>query len=286
MDKLRMISDSGARYVNLGCGSRYDHRWTNLDVIPHGPSVLAADFRTGIPLPDKSCDVVYHSHVLEHFQREEGEKFIRECYRVLRPGGLMRVVLPDLEQICRLYLAKLDAGSSSDERQNTEYTWIMLELFDQTVRDTSGGEMLRFLGKVENRQNHFVQERLGPQLREMCQTSGDRRRTFSEIRAKLPRKLNNIVSRVRDVVAGYLILGARGREALRIGRFRQSGEIHYWMYDTYSLSRLLRIVGFVDAVSQSANNSGIPGWNEFCLDAYSDGTQIKPDSLYLEARRP
>ncbi len=55
--------------------------------------------RQGIPFPDRSFDVVYHSHVLEHLSKSEASKFLKECSRVLRPQGVLRVVVPDLEEI-------------------------------------------------------------------------------------------------------------------------------------------------------------------------------------------
>lgn len=78
-------------------------------------------------------------------------------------------------------------------------------------------------------------------------------------------------------------LGAEGMEALEIGRFRLSGEVHQWVYDRYSLAKLLLAVGFCDPVRLTANTSQIPNWTSFNLDTLSDGTVIKPDLFYMEA---
>jgi predicted SAM-dependent methyltransferase len=63
------------------------------------------DVRRRIAFPDASVSYIYSSHTFEHFTYEESLAVSIECYRVLRPGGIMRVVVPDLEIIVRQYLA-------------------------------------------------------------------------------------------------------------------------------------------------------------------------------------
>ena len=82
-----------------------------------------------------------------------------------------------------------------------------------------------------------------------------------------------------------LILGKEYR-TLQIGRFRQSGEIHQWMYDHYSLSVLLKKCNLTDVIQRSATESYIPDWTRFNLDTEMDGTVYKPDSLFMEAIKP
>ncbi len=57
------------------------------------------DLRHGIPFPDGCADVVFTSHTLEHLARGDGERLIAESFRVLRPGGLVHVSIPDLGEI-------------------------------------------------------------------------------------------------------------------------------------------------------------------------------------------
>ncbi|HUS21497.1 MAG TPA: methyltransferase domain-containing protein [Aeromicrobium sp.] len=71
--------------------------------------LVVHDLRKGIPMPDASVDAVYHSHVFEHIDRDAVDGFLDEVCRVLKPGGIHRIVVPDLEGLVRNYLADLDA---------------------------------------------------------------------------------------------------------------------------------------------------------------------------------
>jgi len=69
-----------------------------------------------------------------------------------------------------------------------------------------------------------------------------------------------------------------------IGKFRKSGEIHQWMYDRFSLGKLMEKAGFSDIRAVKANESQIPGFETFHLDTNPDGSVRKPDSLFMEAK--
>lgn len=60
-------------------------------------NVVIHNLLNPFPWQTDSVDIVYSSHALEHFTREEGYRFLRECHRVLRPGGIIRIVVPDLK---------------------------------------------------------------------------------------------------------------------------------------------------------------------------------------------
>jgi len=83
-----------------------------------------------------------------------------------------------------------------------------------------------------------------------------------------------------------LILRPTDLLALNIGRFRQGGEIHQWMYDYYSLSTLLQNCGFENIIQRSACDSYFADWASFNLDSEPDGSIYKPDSLYVESVKP
>jgi SAM-dependent methyltransferase len=79
-------------------------------------NIMAHNLKRGMPFDSDSVDVVYHSHFLEHLDREVAIAVLGEIRRVLRPGGFQRIVVPDLEQIIRAYMSHLDVC----ERDATE----------------------------------------------------------------------------------------------------------------------------------------------------------------------
>src|SRR4030095_8913465 len=91
-------------YLNLACGTKYHEAWINMDMVSSGPSVIQCDLLKGISFPDNTFNVVYHSQFIEHVTRDKANFITKECYRVLKPGGIIRVVTPDLENIVRNYL--------------------------------------------------------------------------------------------------------------------------------------------------------------------------------------
>jgi predicted SAM-dependent methyltransferase len=279
------------QYLNLGCGERFHGSWININFVSTGKNVVAHDLKKGIPFADNSFDVVYHSHVLEHFPKVEALTFIRECYRVLRPQGILRVVVPDLEQIVRMYLHCLENTSIGSEEWEQNYQWILLEMYDQTVRNKSGGEMFNFLSKQNISNREFVIKRCGVEIENIINNS--QKKSFSKDKAEnnFKKFLKHIYrllrySNYRHQVFLKLILSPTELDALEIGQFRQSGEVHQWMYDHYSLSSLLKKCGLQEITKRTAHESYIPEWASFNLDTEPDGSVYKPDSLYMESIKP
>ena len=114
-------------------------RRSKLDSIGNA-NVKIQDLRRGIPYPDDSVCAVYHSHVLEHIDRTDAPAFLREALRVLRPGGVQRIVVPDLHGLVQKYetsFRRLDTDSSltaladHDER--------IADMIEQLVRREAAG---------------------------------------------------------------------------------------------------------------------------------------------------
>lgn len=114
---------NGEIKINIGCGLSGIPGWQNLDNsptitlsriplvnrllrIPAWPGdVRRIDARKGLPFPAGSARYIYSSHTFEHFSSAESLVVAKECLRVLGPGGILRIVVPDLELIAREYLA-------------------------------------------------------------------------------------------------------------------------------------------------------------------------------------
>lgn len=121
-------------YVQYGCGLSAPEAWTNFDVsptlriqkIPVIGSLLKSQLNTafptnvkygdiikGLPVQVNSCDGLYCSHTLEHLSLNDFRIALQNSYKILKPGGLFRLVLPDLEQMARGYLQSLDQGDAT-----------------------------------------------------------------------------------------------------------------------------------------------------------------------------
>lgn len=278
------------RALNLGCGLRFHPDWENVDFVPAHASVKACDLRAGVPYPEGSFDVVYHSHVLEHFSKKAAPHFLGECFRVLKPGGVLRVAVPDLEGIARCYLRALENAAQDITGSDSNHEWMVLEMYDQTVRDVSGGECAAYFQRKPFPNWEFVALRVGSYadlLRQAVQNgpSSPGNRNIGEP----PRNWSYIARNPGKVIRNKLLrglLGAEDWECLQIGRFRNGGEIHKWMYDSHSLACLLRAVGFTGPKRRTASESGIPDRPSFRLDCEADGKPYKADSLYMEAIKP
>jgi hypothetical protein len=119
-------------YVQYGCGLTAPGEWINFDAsltlkweralvvgklatknVRRFPSnVKPGDIVRGLPVRDASCCGAYASHVLEHLTLNEFHTALENTRRVLRVGGIFRLVVPDLEWAAREYIRRLDAGDA------------------------------------------------------------------------------------------------------------------------------------------------------------------------------
>lgn len=91
--------------LHLGCADVYLDGWINIDLFdPRYTLDLCWDLRRGIPFGDGSAEAVYSEHLFEHIGMDGGLVLMREGWRVLAPGGVMRITVPDLERYVRSYL--------------------------------------------------------------------------------------------------------------------------------------------------------------------------------------
>jgi predicted SAM-dependent methyltransferase len=91
------------RKLQLGTGGSLLEGWLNTDQLPYSRKVAFLDATRPFPLPDASIDFILSEHHIEHISYPQATAMLRECARVLRPGGRIRIATPDLEQILRLY---------------------------------------------------------------------------------------------------------------------------------------------------------------------------------------
>ena len=95
----------GASRVNLGCGELKLDGYLNVDQFPKVNPDLVSDaheFLAGCE--DGSLDEIYAGHFLEHLTLDEAQSLLRECYRVLKSGGLLGITVPDTEAVFKMYV--------------------------------------------------------------------------------------------------------------------------------------------------------------------------------------
>jgi predicted SAM-dependent methyltransferase len=263
--------------LNIGCGATHHPDWINLDVSSLDPAVLPVDINNGLPFPSGSTTICYSSHLLEHLDEDEARHFLDECKRVLKCGGTIRLAVPDLERIAREYLRLLDVVAAGNSARESDYDWIMLEMYDQTVRNHSGGRMASFLESLGMDNRPFVRSRIGAEADRIWEKGAASRPT-----------LQSTLKSFRMKFVGWMVLLLAGKSAHRnfqSAMFRSSGEIHQWMYDRFSLKRLLEQAGFTDVRICSSTESRIPEFEKYSLDTLN-GVARKPDSMYIEASNP
>lgn len=258
------------KYLNIGCGNNFHPDWINLDLYK-SKNVKYHNIKNKLPFSDSSIDVIYHSHVLEHLNKEEADKFIKDCFRVLKPGGIMRIVVPDLERIAREYILNLENGFSSMNKEIiSKYNWNKIELFDQVLRNRPGGDMVDAI-KSKNFNKDYAIQRNGDEiiniLKSLESVSGFKGLIFKFI------KKNNFVYNLLAVFVKKLSP-------------QKSGEAHKWMYDRLDLKILLEKNCFVDFSIMNYNESNIENWFKYSLDKSSLGDfPRKPDSLFVEVKK-
>jgi SAM-dependent methyltransferase len=187
--------------------------------------IIRWNVRKGIPFNDNTFDVVYHSHFLEHLDKKAAVLFLYDCYRVLKPQGVIRVVVPDLSAMCRRYIASFEV---LEKCKQFEYSLI-------THHEESVGILLDQIVTTE--------------------PAGTAEQPF----------FVRIIERF-----------VRGNAA-------RAGEMHRWMYDKYTLGKLLGDIGFKDISAERPETGRINGWSEYHLDTNENGSIYKPNSIYMEA---
>ena len=152
-DSVNDRPNTGSRYLHLGCGLEAPAEWLNVDgsfqavfarrplvkrslvaiglyprsqaAIPWPSNVMRLDLRRPLPFASNQFDAIYSSHTFEHLYRDQAVALATECHRVLKPDGICRIVVPDLEAAVARY------NSGKEKRSDTAADNLMDELMLQ-----------------------------------------------------------------------------------------------------------------------------------------------------------
>ena len=100
--EARRLVDRADLRLNVGCGRNIKPGWINIDLETDAEFHL--DVRRDLPFADASASIIYSEHFFEHLEFSDAQKFLREALRVLRPGGVFSVVVPDASSVLKAYV--------------------------------------------------------------------------------------------------------------------------------------------------------------------------------------
>jgi len=142
--------EDGKLYLHLGCGSINHEKFVNIDALPAPHIHYIRSLDNLSPFKDETVDLIYASHCLEHFSHRKIPSILEEWFRVLKPGGVLRLSVPDFDAIYRIYSASHDDLNAILEilmgGQNYKYNFHMAA-FNQA----SMAELLSNAGFKSNR---------------------------------------------------------------------------------------------------------------------------------------
>lgn len=199
--------------VNLGCGPAGKDDWINVDYgilallakypflkkIAMGIRIFPKDYakwewpknlvihdcRKKLPFKDKTVNYFYTSHLIEHFSKYEATDMLKECLRALKPGGYIRVVVPDLELLARKYVERDHNFFIDNSPERNSQDTCLADLFLMYFYPKKNREPISsFLGKLYDKSTrwhmwHYDFESLSLMLKD-CGFVDIKRRKYRE----------------------------------------------------------------------------------------------------------
>jgi SAM-dependent methyltransferase len=161
--KARELRSRSPLLLNIASGYGPKPGWVNIDLFG-APTDLDWDITRSVPFPDGSVDAIYHEHLLEHLSLEEALELCRECHRVLRPGGVLRIGVPDAGALLGSYAGT--AGREWAESAPSPMLAVDILFYDTGHRFMYDGELLTLLlgaaGFPSPRRSEFGRSQLEP----------------------------------------------------------------------------------------------------------------------------
>jgi len=262
--------------LNLACGDHFveNTEWINIDWAPKNKTVQQANLLESLDFPDNNFTLVYTSHFLEHIPRKDVADVVKEIYRVLKFGGIIRIVVPDFEEMCREYISKLDEGDFE------KASFVTVEILDQLVRQKSGGELNEWRTKANLNPNlkTYIALRNGTNFNRSSSSKSE------NLIVKILKNPKRIKSKLIWVYCRNLVKLTPKWFQYNHVSLVEPGEKHFWVHDFYSISEILRNCGFTSVIKQDAFKSLEKDFPFYPLDIDEEGRIRKgQESIYIEA---
>ena len=238
------------KLVNIACGDVYikNNNWVNLDIISNNKYVTKINLLNKLPFLDNSVDAIYCSHFLEHIPIDKVSNFLHECFRILKKGGVFRLVLPDFESLSKEYLKQVKL------KNKVKSKIVLLTIIDQCVRKKPGGLLNEFYKDLLTKKKVKKSE-----IKYLTFLNGVDFETKSKNKSK--RTFNSYIQKIYSLIKIiFLNIWLRFIMMLLPKTFKEQnislariGELHHWIWDYYSLSDYLVKAGFSKTIRQKYN---------------------------------
>ena len=99
----KYLEKNSVRKLQIGCQNAIIEGWLNTDLIPRNRKVAYLDATKKFPIKDQTFDYIFSEHMIEHIPYKRAQFMLKECYRILKIGGRIRISTPNLEFIASVY---------------------------------------------------------------------------------------------------------------------------------------------------------------------------------------
>lgn len=99
----KYMEKDGVKKLQIGCGTNPLEGWLNTDLTYKKNLIAYLDAGKRFPLEDETFQLIYSEHIFEHLNFKQGLNMLRECYRILKPGGQLRLATPDMDFLMALH---------------------------------------------------------------------------------------------------------------------------------------------------------------------------------------
>jgi len=121
------LRDNQVPKLHIGSGPMVLEGWLNTDLRPRQEkNIIHLDITEKMPFEDNSCQYIYSEHLIEHIKLDDAVEHLKDCYRILKKGGVIRISTPDLSFLLRYF--------SQDAMSDIQYNYLK-KIIDQNHGD-------------------------------------------------------------------------------------------------------------------------------------------------------